>query len=154
MNYHRTGAAALGPCDTCMGRTAQQLRARVAGADEVDVEVHLSDVQAVAAPRPGRFGLHNREVNARGGRRSAARCLGLDPHPARRAVVAAGGLNKVFCTHTRARVRARAVTRTHTCAGLCRRPKRSALRHRRECERARECCTLHAAYAAVTPWAV
>ena len=57
-------------------------------------------------------------------------------------------------THARARVRARAVTRTHTCAGLCRRPKRSALRHRRECERARECCTLHAAYAAVTPWAV
>ncbi len=92
----RAGAAAALQRRTGGGECgAQQLRVRVAGADRVRVEERIVGAGVVAAPREGRLGLHEREPRrstrglARGGSGGAARRLGLDPHGARRARVAA-----------------------------------------------------------------
>jgi hypothetical protein len=77
---------------------AQQLEVRGAGADRVRVEVRIVVAgEVVAAPRVVRGGLHERRPRglARGGHRGAARRLGLDPHGARRALVAAVGTGDV-----------------------------------------------------------
>jgi hypothetical protein len=58
-----------------------------AGADRVGVEVH-SAASVAAAPWHGRPGGHGAERLARGKGCDAARRLGLDPHGARRALVA------------------------------------------------------------------
>jgi hypothetical protein len=77
---------------------AQQRFARGAGADRVGVEVRIRVVGArVAAPRVVSVDLHEIRPRglARGGGRGAARRLGLDPHGARRALVAATGTGDV-----------------------------------------------------------
>ena len=76
---------------------AQQLR-RVAGADRVRVEVRsVGAGPVVAAPRLGRVGPHESRPRglARGSGGNAARRLGLDPHGAHRARVAARGTGHV-----------------------------------------------------------
>jgi hypothetical protein len=82
------------------GGGAQQLVTRRAGADRVGRRVEPRIVAAggvVAALRKGRHRLHeSRPLGlARGGGGGAARRLGLDPHRARRALVAARGTGHV-----------------------------------------------------------
>jgi hypothetical protein len=76
---------------------AQQLAGRPAGADRGGVEVRSVAAVVVAAPRAASVGLHEREPRglARGGGRGTACRLGLDPHGARRARVAARGTGHV-----------------------------------------------------------
>ncbi len=75
---------------------AQQLVAGDSGADRVGVEPRIVGASGVvAAPRHGRAGPHGSKQFARSGDGGAARCLGLDPHGARRAVVAAIGTGHV-----------------------------------------------------------
>jgi hypothetical protein len=79
---------------TSGGACAQQLAASPAGAGRVRVEVRI-DVEVEAAPRVPGVLVHRRHGLARGGRGGAARRLGLDPHGARRALVAAVGTGHV-----------------------------------------------------------
>jgi hypothetical protein len=77
---------------------AQQLRVRVAGADRVGVEVRsVGDSGVVAAPRgDGRSHPERRPRGlARGGGGGAASRIGLDPHGARRTIVAVHGTGHV-----------------------------------------------------------
>ncbi len=73
------------------------------------VEVRLVGAGVVAAPRPGRAGPHEwgrrRRTRglARGGGGGSARRLGLDPHGARRALVAARGTGHVRACATKDR---------------------------------------------------
>ena len=73
--------------------------ASLPGADRVRVEVRIAAVPEVAAPREVRQGLGEKRPPSKAfrGHRGAARHQGLDPHGARRALVAAR-----FTRHVRA----------------------------------------------------